>query len=344
MAKKAQLDAVRPALEATDEVLNKVEKALDKVDKGVDVATDVVESGLEKVADVVPDALDTGVHVTTEGGRKIIRFFRNPKNAAISVVVLSTAAGAGLGLLGYKLMKKRLEAKYQSILEEKLEEESASLRRFYAKRAKADEFATPAAAAEALLVGEAAQALRDYSGGAVISEEQQTIEEVAPPKQETPSNEDELAALRERMRSGTPVAVEEDARNNIFVDGRPLQDFDYESEVLNRNTDEPYVISHDEFMENENDWTQSSLTYYNGDDTLADEAEMPIPDIEAMVGSENLAKFGYGSNNRNVVYVRNEKVQMDFEITLSEGKFGDEVAGLKHSAPPLRRARWGDDE
>lgn len=346
MAKKAQLDAVRPALEATDEVLTKVEKVLDKVDKGADVATDAVESGLEKVADVVPDALDAGVHVTTKGTRKLVSFFRNPKHMAVTVVILSTSAGAGLGLLGYKLMKKKLEAKYQAqyqtLLDEKLEEETTNLRRFYAKKNKDGEFATPLQVAEQVMTKDAVDALRSYKGeeGVVVSTEQQTIEEVA--QEEAPAVN--ITALQDRMRSGTPVVIEEDMRSNVFVNGQALVDFDMETEILNRNPDEPYVITHDEFMENENDWSQNTLTYYNGDDILADEREMPIPDIEELIGSENLARFGHGSNDRNVVYVRNEKIQTDFEIVLNQGKFGEIVSGLKHSAPPLRRARWGDDE
>lgn len=346
MAKKAQLDAVRPVLEATDEVATKVEKVLTKVDKGADIATDVVESGLEKVADVVPEALDTTVHVSTRGIRKLTAAMRNPKVMFFTIVGISTAAGAGLGALAYLRMKKQLEHKYQTLLDEKLEQESENLRRFYAKKNKDGEFATPQAAAEKLLTKEAVEALaekalQEYQGeGVVVSTEQQTIEEVA--QEEAPAVD--IVALQDRMRSGTPVVVEEDARNNIFVNGQALVDFDYEAELLARNPDEPYVITHDEFMANENDWSQNTLTYYNGDDTLADESEMPIPEIEETIGSENLLRFGHGSNDRNVVYVRNERIKTDFEILLDQEKFGEKVAGLKHSAPPLRRARWGDDE
>lgn len=372
MAKKAQLDAVRPVLDAANETIDKIEGALDVIDKVTDKGADAVETGLEKVADVVPDVLDTSVHVSTKGIRRIVESFRNPKVAFFTVTGLSMVAGAGLGYAGYRFMKKRLELQYQELLDEKLNEESIRLREFYIKRNKEGKFSTPEGAAEELLTKEAVAALKNYQGAA-ISTEQQTIEEVASPSYNQVSEmtiEDrrkamkaagytevqiaevlgvevvgsvDIQALQARMRSGTPVKIEEDSSNNVFVEGRALRPFDYEYEILNRNPEEPYTITHDEFNENEDDRPQHNLTYYNGDDVLVDDQDMPIPDIEEMVGSENLTKFGYGSNNRNVVYVRNEKSNIDFEITLSEGKFGDEVAGLKHSAPPLRRFREGDD-
>lgn len=366
MAKKAQLDAVRPVLEAADESLNKVEKVLDAVDKIADKSTDVVESGLEKVADVVPDVLDTTVHVSTEGGRKLVRFFRNPKSAAISIVVLASVAGASLGAAGYFLAVKRLKAKIQKEADIELESAIAEMRRFYEIKYKDGKFSTPAAAVEELLPEDVQTTLRDYRGEV---EEPETVpltgpaeihlgEDVPDEMKETilrragytdaqiadvvGTNQPAIDALREKMRAGTPVEITE-TTSNIFVDGRDIAEFDYAAEVDRRTPDEPYVITHDEFMQNENDWVQNTLTYYNGDDVLTDEKDVPIPDIDAVVGSESLTKFGYGSRDRNVVYVRNEKNESDYEITLSMGEFSKEVAGFQHSAP-LRRFRRGDDE
>lgn len=369
MAKKAQIDAVRPVLEAMEKEVDKVEAFLDSVDKVAEKSTDVIEAGLEKVADVVPDALDTTVHVGTAGGRKLVHFFRDPKHAAISALVLAAVAGAGLGFAGYRLAVRRTRAKLEHEMALQLESEISEMRRFYEIKFHQGKYATPAGAVEELLPEDVQQTIRTYRGEGgeprnVVLEGQTEIhlgEEVPPEEQEAElrkagytdqqiaevvgTNQPAIDALREKMRSGTPVEITE-TTSNIFVDGRNLEEFDYAAEVDRRDPDYPYVITHDEFMENENGWEQNTLTYYNGDDILTDEKDVPVPDVEAVVGSDALTKFGHGSRDRNVVYVRNEKLESDYEITLSMGEFSKEVAGfgeLRHSAP-IRRFRRGDDE
>lgn len=369
MAKKAQIDAVRPVLEAMEKEVDKVEKFLDAVDKAADKGTDVVESGLEKVADVVPDALDTVVHAGTEGTRRVVGIFRNPKKAAIVVLIASTAAGAALGVAGYFALKKKLELKLRKEYDLQLESDIAEVRRYYELRHKDGKFATPAGAVEELLPEPVQATIRDYRGvggepqnvtieGAPVvhATEELSVEDQAAVLRQSGYTDQQiaevvgsevvdLAALREKMQSGAPVEITESVTHNIFLDGQPVEQFDYAAEVAKREPEVPYVITHDEFMENENGWTQQSLTYYNGDDVLTDDQDMPIPNIEEIVDSANLSKFGYGSRDKNVVYVRNEKIETDFEITFSGGEFSKEVAGfneLKHSAP-IRRFR-GDDE
>lgn len=366
MAKKAQLDAVRPALEAADKGLNEVETVLDAVDKVADKSAAAVETGLEKVADVVPDALDSTVHASTKASRSLVRWFRDPRHMAVSAIVAGGLIGAGLGVAGYAYMSRRLRAKLEKEMALELESEIAEMRRFYEIKFKDGKFSTPSGAVEELLPQDVQTTLRDYRGGI---EEAEPVEVINPPQvhlgDDIPEDEkeevlrkagytdDQIAealgtnqlavdALREKMRSGTPIQVTE-TTSNIFVDGRGIEEFDYAAEVDRRSPDEPYVITHDEFMENENGWEQNTLTYYNGDDVLTDEKDVPVPDIEAVVGSESLTKFGYGSRDKNVVYVRNEKLESDYEITLSMGEYAKEVAGFQHSAP-LRRFRIGDDE
>lgn len=354
MAKKADIDAVRPTLEVMEKTVDKIEGALDVIDKITDKGTDVVEAGLEKVADVVPDALDTGVHVSTKGARRLVHFFSDPKKAALTVVVASTAAGAALGVAGYFAMKRRLENKLRKEYDEQFDAEVAEMREHYSRLNKSGPFESPEAAVEELLTKEAGQALRNYGNRTVKIEGDPVVDVRAsevtdaelvddPDFEERP--EVNVTELRERMQRG-PVTVEERGQN-IFVDGNPLTgEEEWDQEEIDRAiaAGEPHVISHDAFMENPDGWDTSTLTYYNGDDTLADDQDVPIPDIEETVGSENLSKFGQGSRDRNVVYVRNPKVEVLFEITFHAGEFSKEVAGFQHSAPiGLRRFRDYDE-
>lgn len=132
-------------------------------------------------------------------------------------------------------------------------------------------------------------------------------------------------------------------------DESQLSDWDYDAELANRSTDVPYVIHKDEYFNNETPFEQMTLTYYEGDDILADSNDTPVDDQDAMVGLGNLSRFGHGSGDPNVVYVRNHELQLEIEIVHSDGKFAEEVHGfsddeLKHSDRRHQRRRKYDDD
>ena len=73
--------------------------------------------------------------------------------------------------------------------------------------------------------------------------------------------------------------------------------------------DKPYVISPDEY--GENDYDCESLTYY-ADGVLTDDWDHPIEDVEGLVGVESLTHFG--EYEEDSVYVRNDRYKTDYEI------------------------------
>lgn len=127
-------------------------------------------------------------------------------------------------------------------------------------------------------------------------------------------------------------------------DVRELSVFDYGAELAARSSEEPYVLSHDEYMANEFDYTQVDWTYFAGDGILVDSEERPVEDIRGTVGKENLKKFGHGSGDENIVFVRNEKREIEYEITRSSAKYTTTVGFLEHSdRPGVRKFRSYDD-
>lgn len=357
MAKKAQLDAVRPALNALDAEVTAAEKVLDAVEAGADKVTDVLESGLEKVADVVPETLDKGVIVTAEATRRGVQIFRDPRKVAIILGISCAAIGAGVGVIAYRIARKRLEKEFEA----RLDTEIDSMRAFYKQRYKAEQYATPQSAAEALGAQtedpeeaaeaiKAADALENYQGKGVV----------APVKPEGgPTDYDKVKVQTDTVLKGIEIvqdglSAEPQVREknitverNVFVEGRPLvlEDWDAEVEEASRRPEVPYVISHDEFMENSFEHEQESLTYYEGDDVLAEMDDSVIYEVESIVGTDNLSRFGHGSRDPNIVYIRNERTERDYEVARHKGKYAEEVHGLSHSDQrPHRRSRWGDDE
>lgn len=92
----------------------------------------------------------------------------------------------------------------------------------------------------------------------------------------------------------------------------------------------PYIISPDEFGENEYDIV--SLNYY-ADGVLADDFDVIIDDVESTVGTDSLTHFGEYEDDS--VFVRNDELKIDYEILRDTRKF-EEVAN--------KRLYPGDDE
>lgn len=90
----------------------------------------------------------------------------------------------------------------------------------------------------------------------------------------------------------------------------------------------PYLITAEEFLENEWGDDEDTLTWYPDDDTLLDSDDTVITDVDRTVGIKNLQFFGYGSSDSNALYVRNEKIDMIYEVVRTRGSFAAEIAGF----------------
>lgn len=104
------------------------------------------------------------------------------------------------------------------------------------------------------------------------------------------------------------------------------EDWDYVEEIRNRTPDLPYVLHKDEFYSDEMDWDQITLTYFAGDDIMADEDDKPVYDYVRVTGP---LKFGHGSDDPNTFHVRNEKNQAEYEVVRFDGLFSQVVLGLE---------------
>lgn len=226
----------------------------------------------------------------------------------------------GVGYAAYQMGVKRTQTKYEEILEKEVAEAKA----FYSALHKKDDFATPEKTALALHgseLEEAAEALLRYQG------------------------EDEADDPEEE--EGTMVAE----NVNVFLQNSVDDDFDFDQEMANRSPERPYIIHEQEFMEADPEFEKLSITYYAGDDTLADDGDEEIPLVDETVGEDNLQRFGHGSGDSRIVYIRNERLSTDFEVLKSDGKYAHEVLGLEHAdggarahqrAKELRKFRDGD--
>ena len=91
-----------------------------------------------------------------------------------------------------------------------------------------------------------------------------------------------------------------------------------------KNEDEelvPYVISPDDF--GDNGYDTESFTYY-ADDILANDYDEIIEDRELLIGNYSLSSFG--TYEEDIVHVRNDETQTDYEICRVNEKYSDVVS------------------
>jgi hypothetical protein len=95
----------------------------------------------------------------------------------------------------------------------------------------------------------------------------------------------------------------------------------------------PYLITFAEFAADEMGYEQITVSFFAGDGIVIDEEDAVIKSerVEETIGTDNLNKFGTNTEDPdmdpNVIYVRCERFNMDFEVTRSAGKHSVEVLG-----------------
>jgi hypothetical protein len=244
---------------------------------------------------------------------------------------ISAAAGAGVT---YVAMNRVLEKKHQ----EQLKAELAQAREYYQElystpvfvreeeteedRALLDDVREATDEGDGIpedVVGRALSAVRNYQGE---DEDREAVVIVPQDVAERPE----------------PTIV-----NNIFVNHVAPGEEVLAALMADRDPSEPYIITKEEFYQNDGDFDQEKFTYWEGDQVLVNDKEelQPIDDLERVVGIENLLRFGYGSGDEHVLYVRNETIDppLDLHITRSTGKYAVEVMAIDDDGPHLAHSR-----
>jgi hypothetical protein len=214
--------------------------------------------------------------------------------------------GLGIGLgTGYFIAQTRLEEKYKKVAEDEIDQMREHFReRTVARERKPD-------------LGDLNKRLDAMSNDLGYSRP------TKPPVPVTP-----LAP----PAPGEPNVSADDIKN-VF---ETRDGWDWEIERAQRQNQDIYIIHRDEY--GESDAEQTTLSYYGGDDVLCDENDHIVDNQVRLVGN-CLDRFGHGSGDRNVVYVRNELLDIDLEVVKSDKTYAEEVHGFKHEDPPRRIPR-----
>lgn len=238
------------------------------------------------------------------------------RDLAIGLVV-GGVIGAGISFLW---TRRKLETKYEKIAEEEIDAMREHFRsRLVAKEEKPD-------------LGELAEKTQELG--------------YASPTGPKPSPEADPTAIEPRPPVPLPPRPEpnqihralEEAQNRDDLGEGDREGWDYDAEKAQRQHRIPYVIHFDE--RGEADFDQVSFTYYEGDDVVCDDGGKQVEPRDEIVGVQNLDKFGHGSGDPNVVYLRNDHLALEIELTKDPGNYTEEVHGIQHSdggVEPVRR-------
>lgn len=107
-----------------------------------------------------------------------------------------------------------------------------------------------------------------------------------------------------------------------YVNYAGMNSVEEETETVEK----PYVISPEEFGEFD-EYEKISLTYY-ADQTLADENDELVDDVENIIGFESLTHFGEYEDDS--VFVRNDRLKCDYEILMDSRLYSDVVKTMPH--------------
>jgi hypothetical protein len=274
------------------------------------------------------DAAETIIEGAAEVVEGVADMARGFSGLALSGAFLF-GAGVG-GVVGYILCQRRLDTKYAKIASEEI----ALMTQHYADKAAALENAQTKTNLEEIIRE------RGYTA---------EPEPTQPPMAVTPP-----AAVVEAVAEAETEVPKVETRN-IFeaatdradVDGTFVWDWD--KEKRRRSPVRPYVIHIDE-REETRDYDVVTFTYYEGDDVVSNERDDVVDeeDRERLLGEDNLERFGHGSGDPTVVYIRNDELRMVFEVIRSPNAYATEVHGFEVDPPPseLRHShrRHFDDE
>lgn len=213
-------------------------------------------------------------------------------------IALFTLGGVTAGAVGgYFYAMKSLERKYAEIAEEEI----ASVKDTYELLTKKGKYKDDRVATDAYLAR--LDELQYWT-----QQEEAEVEDIIEGVEAEEEDEEEVEPL-----SAKPIIVKKEV--NVMEEPRDPK--------------VPYLIHVDEFMNEREDHEKLTINYYVEDDTLADERDEIIPDVEGTVGTKNLDRWGDGSDSIYSVYVRNERLSCDFEVLREDTSYAKMMLGEK---------------
>jgi hypothetical protein len=256
-------------------------------------------------------------------------------------------AGAGIGSV---VTSHILKKKFKDLADEEIE----SVRKSYAKASMPKPDLSDIRRSEDL--GEKAEVLTEDE--AIIFNQGYRSSDYKTDSESFRANHGRVPTTYELIQMGKGVPVEKAVRNNFdhddsgLVEGNifdtpqpdPEDLVELPESTLNddepvHNQDRPYVIEAAEWYLNETNYDQITLTFWADDEVLIDDSKRVITDVDSVVGATNLHRFGFKSEDPEIVYVRNERLEVDYEITKDDRSYSEVKHGVDSNDRDEQEAR-----
>ncbi|QBZ73601.1 hypothetical protein SEA_ROSAASANTEWAA_37 [Streptomyces phage RosaAsantewaa] len=264
--------------------------------------------------------------------------------------LIAGVLGAGVG---YFVAKKTLEEQYLLMANREIEE----AKRFYSALYKPADMSTEEFEAGVQGIEEAAadaasaiSETQGYSVGPSVLQSELAISLAREERLEKQAEEDnERADMVEEGPDGpqwtedakvherpTKPSVPMPEEKNQKVSYNKISVIDEEADAMAKfpNQDDsankaPYQISFEVFDDPEDGFEKISLSYFEGDGVVVDETDEVVTPrrVQETITKKLLTDFDAEADDPNVIYIRNEKFNMDFEVTRSPNSYAVEVLG-----------------
>lgn len=247
--------------------------------------------------------------------------------------VAGCVGGVLLGFgIGYFVATKIQKTKFEKMLEDEL----ATARSHYDRLYKKGDFSDPVVLTETLGIEVEEQA-----------DDEEVISAALPKARDITESEGYVSYDKVEPQSEEEVieVVESIATVNVFENNSTVTDdlraeLNMEAEKSKKHRGLPFIITKDDFFHNDQEYSELSFTYFEGDQVLADDQDRAINQPAMIVGIDNLM-FGQGSGDPNIVYIQNDRRGEVIEIRRSDGKYAWEVLGedTVDSKPNIKKFR-----
>lgn len=203
---------------------------------------------------------------------------------------------------------------------------------------------------EAILSQEIESVKDTFARAAEPKEEDAVIEDAAPYFSDSKNVPDaDVSSLVVGMKYGDDEPPQRVNYSKADIELEDAVDDEEEAGLLFTQSDGDeegaYLISHTEFIETHDDWDKITLSYFMEDDTLVDDQEIIVPDVNFVIGEKALQYFGKRSGDPNIVYIRNPEIETDFEVLFDRRSIAQALYGLEDEARPVnKKVRVSDDE
>jgi hypothetical protein len=271
-----------------------------------DKATEVVDKATEVVVDAAADAAAE----VAQHAEQMETLIRSMSRTKLKYGLLGVVIGSAVGTtVTFALVYRRAQTKFSKIADDEI----ADMRLHYQEKIKAAEATAQKLAPIKEIVVERGYAQPDESPDEPTDEPPPMV--IKPPIVE-----------RQEKRSPPP----EPETRNVFEEAEITHEWDWHEERKNRSPDIPYVIHYDE--RHEMDYQDVTLTYYDGDDVLCDDRDVVIDPNRRneLLGDQWMNRFGHGSGDASIVFIRNDQLEIMYEVVKSPHSFAEEVHGFTH--------------